>query len=135
MKPRSRTPPRSPRNVVMSDEPNPYKEGKRAGVHPLIVIFVVLIGLWLFVFLIVPSSKNKQATGTEGPTGPAIEDPEAAPVLFKVQVVVSDMNAISLTVPQEATNSQVADLLDCYKRERSAVEELSVLCSAVHRHH
>ena len=54
----------------MSDEPHPYQEGKRAGIHPLIVVFVVLIGLWLFVFLIVPSSKNKQATGTEGPAGP-----------------------------------------------------------------
>ena len=74
----------------MSNEPNPYQEGKRAGIHPLIVVFAVLIGLWLFVFLIVPSSKNKQATGTEGPTGPIIEDPEAAPVLFKVRAVVAD---------------------------------------------
>ena len=49
----------------MSDEPHPYKEGKRAGVHPLIVIACVLLGLWLFVFLIVPSSKNKQVAGTE----------------------------------------------------------------------
>ena len=43
----------------MSEKQEPYEEGKRAGIHPLIVIFVVLIGLWLFVFLIVPSSKNK----------------------------------------------------------------------------
>ena len=45
----------------MSDEPDPYEEGKRAGVHPLIVIFAMLFGLWLFVALIVPSSKNKRA--------------------------------------------------------------------------
>src|SRR6185295_1801197 len=83
----------------MSETKEPYEEGKRAGLHPLIVVFAVLIGLWLFVFLIVPSSKNKQATGTEGPTGPVIEDPEAEPVLFKVYATVSDMNAISLTVP------------------------------------
>ena len=104
----------------MSNEPNPYQEGKRAGIHPLIVVFAVLIGLWLFVFLIVPSSKNKQATGTEGPAGPIIEDPEAAPVLFKVRAVVADMNAISLTVPPEATDSQVAGLLKRFKSDRLA---------------
>ncbi|MEO8342079.1 MAG: hypothetical protein ABI604_20680 [Nitrospirota bacterium] len=104
----------------MSDEPNPYQEGKRAGIHPLIIIASILFGLWLFVFLIVPSSKNKQAAGTEGPTGPIIEDPEAAPVLFKVQAVVSDMNAISLSVPPEATDSQVVGLLKQFKSDRLA---------------
>lgn len=104
----------------MSEKPHPYQEGKRAGIHPLIVIFVVLIGLWLFVFLIVPSSKNKQATGTEGPTGPTVEDPEAAPVLFKVQATIPDMNAISVTVPPEATESQVAGLLKRFKQDRLA---------------
>jgi hypothetical protein len=102
----------------MSDEPNPYQEGKRAGIHPLIIIASILLGLWLFVFLIVPSSKNKQAAGTEGPTGPIIEDPEAAPVLFKVQAVLSDVNAISLSVPPEATDSQVAGLLKQFKSDR-----------------
>ena len=104
----------------MSDEPHPYKEGKRAGIHPLIVIFGILFGLWLFVFLIVPSSKNKQAVGTEGPTGPIIEDPEAAPVLFKVHTTILEMNAISLTVPPEATDSQVAGLLKRFKKDRLA---------------
>ena len=104
----------------MSDESHPYKEGKRAGVHPLIVIFGILLGLWLFVFLIVPGSKNKQAVGTEGPAGPIIEDPEAAPVLFKVHTTILDMNAISLTVPPEATESQVAGLLKRFKQDRLA---------------
>jgi hypothetical protein len=102
----------------MSDKPHPYEEGKRAGVHPLIVVLGILLGLWLFVFLIVPGSKNKQAAGTEGPTGPTIEDPEAAPVLFKVHATVPDMNAISLTVPPEATDSQVAGLLKRFKKDR-----------------
>jgi hypothetical protein len=104
----------------MSEKQEPYEEGKRAGVHPLIVIFCVLTGLWLFVYLIVPSSKNKQVVGTEGPTGVLIEDPEAAPVLFKVHATVSDMNAISLTVPPEATDSQVAGLLKRFKQDRLA---------------
>lgn len=104
----------------MSDQPEPYEEGKRAGIHPLIVVFTVLLGLWLFVALIVPSSKNKQATGTEGPTMPMIEDPEAAPVIFKVEATVPDMNAVSLVVPAQATESQVVGLLKRLRKERLA---------------
>lgn len=104
----------------MSDQPEPYEEGKRAGIHPLIVVFTVLLGLWLFMALIVPSSKNKQATGTEGPTMPMIEDPEAAPVIFKVEATVPDMNAVSLVVPAQATESQVVGLLKRLRKERLA---------------
>ncbi|MCS6897721.1 MAG: AI-2E family transporter, partial [Nitrospira sp.] len=65
----------------MSEQQSPYEEGKRAGLHPLAVMLGVLAGLWLFVALIVPSSRNKQATGTEGPAISSIEDPDAAPVI------------------------------------------------------
>jgi len=102
----------------MSDNQGPYQEGKRAGLHPLLVVFGVLIGLWLFVALIVPSSKNKQAAGTEGTPVALIEDPEAAPVIFKVEAIVPDMNAISLVVPPQATDSQVVGLLKRLHRER-----------------
>lgn len=104
----------------MSDEDNPYQEGKRAGLHPLVVVFGVLFGLWLFVALIIPSSKNKQVAGTEGPAAPVIEDPEAAPVIFKVQATVPDMNAVSLVVPVQATESQIVGLLKKLKKERLA---------------
>ncbi len=97
-----------------------YQDGKRAGIHPLVVVFGILLGLWLFVALIVPSSKSKQAAGTEGPAGPVIEDPEAAPVLFKVQATVPDMNAVSLVVPEQATESQVVGLLKRLRKERLA---------------
>ena len=104
----------------MGEEEGPYKEGKRDGLHPLVVVFGVLLGLWLFVALIVPSSRNKQATGTEGPTGPLIEDPEAAPVIFKIQSTVADMNAVSIIVPAQATESQVVGFLKRLKKERLA---------------
>jgi hypothetical protein len=104
----------------MGEDESPYQEGKRAGLHPLIVVFGVLLGLWLFVALIVPSSRNKQAAGTEGPSGPVIEDPEAAPVIFKVQSTVPDMNAVSIVVPAQATESQVVALLKRLKKERLA---------------
>ncbi|HSC57082.1 MAG TPA: hypothetical protein VLC51_07745 [Nitrospira sp.] len=104
----------------MGEQEGPYQEGKRAGVHPLVVVFGILLGLWLFVALIVPSSRNKQATGTEGPAAPVIEDPEAAPVIFKVQATVLDMNAVSIVVPPQATESQVVGLLKRLKKERLA---------------
>lgn len=104
----------------MGEQEGPYQEGKRAGVHPLVVVFGILLGLWLFVALIVPSSRNKQASGTEGPAAPVIEDPEAAPVIFKVQATVLDMNAVSIVVPPQATESQVVGLLKRLKKERLA---------------
>jgi hypothetical protein len=104
----------------MSKNQEPYEEGKRAGAHPLLVVFGILLGLWLFVALIVPSSRNKQATGTEGPAAPVVEDPEAAPVIFKVQTTIAELNTIGLVVPPQATDSQVVGLLKRLKQDRLA---------------
>ncbi len=104
----------------MSENQDPYEEGKRAGAHPLLVVFGILLGLWLFVALIMPSSRNKQATSTEGPTAPVIEDPEAAPIIFKVHTTIAEMNTIGLVVPPQATDSQVIGLLKRLKQERLA---------------
>ncbi|MCP9440013.1 MAG: hypothetical protein NNA20_11925 [Nitrospira sp.] len=104
----------------MSEQQGPYEEGKRAGFHPMLVLLGVLAGLWLFVALIVPSSRNKQATGTEGPTVSSIEDPDAAPVMFNVLATVPEMNAIGLVVPPQATDSQIAALLKRLKQDRLA---------------
>ncbi len=103
----------------MSDQ-EPYEEGKRAGAHPLVVVFGILFGLWLFVVVIIPSSRNKQAAGTEGPAVSAIEDLDAAPVMFKVQTTVPEMNAIGLVVPAQATDSQIVGLLKRLRNERLA---------------
>lgn len=102
----------------MSDNQEPYEEGKRAGAHPLLVVFGILLGLWLFVVVIIPSSRNKQAAGTEGPPISAVEDLDAAPVMFKVHTIVKEMNAIGLVVPAQATDSQVVGLLKRLRKER-----------------
>lgn len=102
----------------MTQDQGPYEEGKRAGAHPLLVVLGILLGLWLFVALIVPSSKNKQATGTEGPNVAIIEDPESAPIMFKVQTTILEMNTVSLVVPQQATDSQIVGLLKRLKDAR-----------------
>lgn len=100
----------------MSEEPGPYQEGKRAGVHPAIVVFGVIIGMWLLIALAVPSGKQKQATGPEI-SHVTTEDLDTAPVMFKVQATMQDVNAVSLVVPEGATVSQVVGLL---KRLRQA---------------
>ena len=102
----------------MTKPDEPYEEGKRAGAHPLLVVLGILLGLWLFVALIVPSSKNKQVTGTEGPNVSVIEDPEAAPVIFKVQTTILELNTLGLVVPPQATDSQVVALLKGLKQAR-----------------
>lgn len=97
-----------------------YQEGKRAGAHPLVVVFGVIIGLWVLIALFVPSGKQKQAAGPESAQAPVAEDPEAAPILFKVHATMSDVNAISLVVPAEATNSQIVGLLKRFREARLA---------------
>lgn len=101
----------------MDSEQNPYQEGKRAGAHPVAVILGVIAGLWLLLWLFVPNPKHRQGTVPERVQEPSPAETEAAPVMFKVAATVPDMNAISLLVPAEATNSQIIGLL---KRLRDA---------------
>jgi hypothetical protein len=100
----------------MSEDRGPYQEGKRAGVHPAIVVFAVIIGMWLLIALAVPSGKQKQATGPEI-SQVTTDNADAAPVMFKVQATMPDVNAVSLVVPERATASQIVGLL---KRLRQA---------------
>jgi hypothetical protein len=95
-----------------------YQEGKRAGAHPLVVVFGIIIGLWVIIALVVPSGKQKQGTGLETAHAPITEDPEAAPVMFKVHATMTDVNAISLVVPTQATTSQIVGLLKRFREAR-----------------
>lgn len=101
----------------MSDEPNPYEEGKRAGLHPLIVLFGVILVMWVLINLAVPSGKQKQATGPEI-SQVVTEDPDAAPVMYKVQTTLIEFNAMSIVVPAQVTTSQVVGLLKQLKQAR-----------------
>lgn len=101
----------------MSDEPNPYEEGKRAGLHPLIVLFGVILVMWVLINLAVPSGKQKQATGPEI-SQVVTEDPDAAPVMYKVQATLTEFNAMSIVVPAQVTTSQVVGLLKQLKQAR-----------------
>lgn len=105
----------------METEPSPgqgpYEDGKRAGAHPALVIVAVIAGLWLLMWLYVPSSKQKPGAVPERTPSASVEDVETAPVMFKVKAVMPELNAVGILVPPEATESQIAGLL---KRLRAA---------------
>ena len=67
-----------------------------------------------------PAQRTNKSPGLKAQPDRSSKILEAAPVLFKVQATVPDMNAISLTVPPEATESQVAGLLKRFKKDRLA---------------
>ncbi|WHZ22701.1 MAG: hypothetical protein OJF47_001813 [Nitrospira sp.] len=100
----------------MSDD-NPYQEGKRAGLHPLLVLFGAILVMWLLINLAVPSGKQKQAVGPEI-SQVVMEDPDAAPVMYKVQATLTEFNAMSILVPAQVTTSQVVGLLKQFKQAR-----------------
>ncbi|MGH2361667.1 MAG: hypothetical protein ACRDGM_14140 [bacterium] len=102
---------------TMDTEQDQYQEGRRAGAHPIVVILGAIVGLWLFIWLFVPNPKHRQGTVPESVPGAIAEDPDAAPVMFKVHATIQEMNAISVVVPPQATDSQVIGLL---KRFRDA---------------
>ena len=103
----------------MSEPEN--QDGKRIGIHPLIVVFGVIFGLWIFTQAIIPKSKNIQP-----PQGHETQSTRSANILeeakntpipaFKITATVPTMNAISLLVPKQTTDTQVVALVT-YLRE------------------
>jgi hypothetical protein len=115
----------------MNKDEQPYEEGKRAGAHPAVVLFGVIIGLWLLIVMFIPNPKrDKQGTVPENPEAlrHATEELDAAPIIFSVGATVPEMNAISLVVPPQATASQIVGLLKKLREARLAdtLNELNI---------
>lgn len=107
----------------MEKSEGPYQEGKRAGAHPALVLFGVIIGLWLMMAVFIPNpKKDRQGTVPENPeaTQRLTEEPDGAPVMFTVSASIPDVNAVSLVVPQQATTSQIVGLLKKLRDARLA---------------
>ena len=100
----------------MANQEETPQQGKRVGVHPILVIFGVIIGLWLFITMIIPKAKDqKQQPGMSSKQMPTTSletvSNELVPT-FKVRHQhIPDMNAISLIVPPETTDTQVLALI------------------------
>jgi hypothetical protein len=96
-----------------TEKPN---QGKRVGVHPIIVIFGVIFGLWLFITLIIPKSKDDKLhpgkpAQSIGSMRISTISSELVPT-FKTNATLSDMKAISLLVPPDTTDSQIMALIN-----------------------
>ena len=106
----------------MSNQEEQQSQGKRVGVHPLFVIFGVIFGLWFFITLIIPDPKDqKQRAGM--PTKPVqsnILDTITSDMVptFKESARVPEMNAITLIVPPETTDSQILALIKKLQKAR-----------------
>ena len=105
------------------NDSDPQQQGKRVGLHPAVVIFGVIIGLWLFIQAIIPKSKDihpPQGNETRSEQlALLLKEAESAPVpSMKVTAHVQSMNALSLLVPQQTTDSQVVALLHHLRRSR-----------------
>ena len=103
----------------MSEPEN--QDGKRIGIHPLIVIFGVIFGLWIFTQAIIPKSKKiqpPQGHETQSTrTANILKEAKKTPIpTFKLTATVPAMNAISLLVPEQTTDTQMVALLT-YLRE------------------
>jgi hypothetical protein len=110
-------------------EPGPYEEGKRAGAHPLVVVLGIIFGLWLLMWLYIPSSKQKPAVAPEPTPASVMEEPDAAPVMFKVKTAIPEINAVGIVVPPQATESQIVGLLKRLRDARLA-NQLSAMLPA-----
>ena len=106
----------------MEEQSTNSTQGKRIGVHPIIVIFGVIIGLWLFITLIIPKSKeNKNQPGNTTQSVAAMRLSSISSDLvptFKTHATIPDMNAISLLVPPDTTDSQIMALINHLRTAR-----------------
>ncbi len=99
-------------------QPSEPEEGKRVGAHPVVVILVVIVGLWAAMWLFIPNPKYKQGVVPEKIPDVATEESDEAPVIFQVNGTVPELNIISIKVPPQATESQIAALLKRFRKAR-----------------
>jgi len=114
----------------------PYEEGKRAGAHPLVVVLTVILGLWFAIWLATPKGKRTNAPVNPelGSNTTANDEADATPIMFRVKTTVKEFNAIGLLVPEQATDSQVADLLKRFRKARLANQLTTLLPPTTPKH-
>lgn len=117
------------RDPEQTTQQGPYEEGKRAGAHPLVVVLGMIGGLWLLIWVFMPDPKHKPTAAPQSIQDIATDDPDAALVMFQVKGTILELNAICISVPPQATESQIAGLLKRFREARLS-NQLSTLLPA-----
>lgn len=118
MTPQPEAPPSQDPAPPTSENSSPYEEGKRAGVHPLVVVIGIILGLWFLLWVFMPASKNTRATNLARPPSASTELADEAPVMFTVKGMIPELNVLTLLVPPQTTESQVEGLLNRFRQAR-----------------
>ncbi len=95
-----------------------YQEGKRPGAHPLVVVFGVIIGLWLVLWIFIPASKTKVSSPTSPTPSPYTGEVFEGAVMFRIEATIPALRVVTIVVPPQATDSQVAGLLTRFRQAR-----------------
>lgn len=95
-----------------------YEEGKRAGAHPVVVVFGIILGLWFLLWLYIPTSKHTEGKSGLPPPSSNFENADDTPIMFHVKATLAELKVITLVVPVQATESQIAGLLYRFKKSR-----------------
>ena len=107
----------------MDEHKKNQSEGKRVGLHPAIVLFGVIVGLWLFITMIIPKSKNTKQHQDGMPSQPIQSLPttafsDAVVPVFSTSAIIPELNIVNLLVPPATTDSQIGALLNHLKMAR-----------------
>lgn len=97
-----------------------YQEGKRAGAHPFLVVIGVVLGLWLLLWLYVPGSNTHRPQIPPPDPNAALTPAADEPVMFHVKATIPELNVVTVVVPEQATDSQVAGLMQRFRKARLA---------------
>ncbi len=95
-----------------------YEEGKRAGAHPVVVVMGIIFGLWFLLWLYIPTSKHTEGKAGLPPPSSNFEGADETPIMFHVKATLKELHVITIVVPKQATESQVAGLLYRFKKSR-----------------
>jgi len=102
--------------------PSAPEPGKPTGGHPIAAALGGLFALWLVLRIVIPNPADQPTDPTTGQTtttpGLTTGARSAPHVTSRTVAVLPDYNAVAVLVPPDTTDTQVAQLLQRFKKAR-----------------